>query len=68
MRCGVVVSQGIYIDWVLSDSCYVGCCSHCFCIRDDGSDQPGPSSIETPGILGDESSLKNSLLEMTKAV
>ena len=66
MRCGVIASWSIYIDWILSDSCCIGYCSYRFCIRDNGSDQPGPLSIETLGVLGDESSLKDDLLGMTE--
>ena len=52
---------GVHIDRVLPGSCCIGCCGHCFHIQDNGSDQPGSLGIETPGILGDESSLKDSL-------
>ena len=67
-RCGVVMCQGIYIDGVFSGSCHIGCSSHCLCVCNDHSDHPGSLSIETPGILGDESPLKDSLLGMSKMV
>ena len=60
-RCRVVVCQGVYIDRILSGSCCVGCSSHCLCICDDCFDHPGSLGIETPGILGDESPLKDHL-------
>ena len=68
MRCGVVVCWGVYIDRVLSGSYCVGCSSHCLYICDDCSDHPGSLSIKTPGILGDESSLKDCLSGPTKTV
>ena len=67
-RCRIIVSWGVHIDWVLFDSYYIGCCSHCFCVRDDGSDQPSSLDTETPGVLRDESSLKDSLSGTTKTM
>ena len=61
MRYRVIASWGIHIDGVFSGSCYIGCCSHCLHIQDDGFDQFGSSSIEASGILGDKSSLEDSL-------
>ena len=61
MGCGIIMCWGIYINRVLSGSCHIGCSSHCLCICDDCSDHPSPLGIETSGILGDESSLKDCL-------
>ena len=66
MRYRVVVCWGVHINWILPDSCCIGHCSHYFCIRDNGSDQPGSLSVETLGVLEDESSLKDSLLETSE--
>ena len=62
------MSWGIHIDGVLSGSCCIGCCSHCLHIQNDGSDQLGSLSVETPGVLGDESLLKDSLFGSTETV
>ena len=61
------MSWGVHVNWILSDSCSIGCCSHCFCIKDDSSNQPSSLDMETPGILGDESFLEDSLPGMTEA-
>ena len=53
--------RGIYINRVFSGSHHIGCSSHCLCVCNDYSDHPSFLSIETPGILEDESSLKNRL-------
>ena len=66
VRCGVVAGWGIHIDGILSSSCCIGCYSHYLHIWDDGSNQPGSLSIETSGILEDESFLKDSLSGLTE--
>ena len=64
MRCRIITSWGIHIDWVFSSSYCIGCYHHCFCIRDDGPDQPGSLSTETPCVLKKKFSLKDGLLGM----
>ena len=59
---------GVYINRVFSSFCHIGCSSHCLYICDDCSDHPGFLGIETPGILGDESLLKDHLSGLTKMV
>ena len=66
--CGIVMCRGIYVDGVLPGPCCIGCSGHCLCICDDRSNHPDSLSIETPGILGNESSLEDCLPGLTKAV
>ena len=62
----VVMCQGVYINGVFLGSCRIGYSSHYLCICNDHSDHPGSLSIETPGILGDESSLEDCLPGLSK--
>ena len=65
---GIITCRGVYVNGVLSGSCRIGCGSHCLCICNDCPDHSGSLGIETPGILGDESSLKDCLPGLTKTV
>ena len=66
MGCRIVICWGIYINGIVPSPHCIGCSSHCLCICDDHSDHPGSLGIETPGILEDESSLKDRLSGPTK--
>ena len=65
--CEIVMCGAIYVDGVFPSSCCISCSSHCLCICDDCSDHPGFLRVETPGILGNESSLEDCLPGSTKA-
>ena len=63
----VVVSQDIYVYWVFFGFCCICCCSHCFYIRNDDSDQSSSLGIEAPSILENESFLENDLPRAAEA-
>ena len=68
MGCRIVMCWGIYINGVFPGPHCIDYSSHCLCVCNDCSDHPGSLGIETPGILGDESPLKDHLSGLTRMV